>query len=83
MITPGEPGQDEYVKNFLSQRKVTKAEVGNSGELRIVFVDGGEIRVDANDDYEAWTIAGVDGYKAVCMPGGEVAVWPASRNEKD
>jgi hypothetical protein len=47
-----------------------------SGTLTLAFADGTTIRVEPNETYEAWTIAGPRGRKIVCMPHGELASWP-------
>lgn len=47
------------------------------GTLELRFSQGDRLRVGPNPDYEAWTIAGPGGIEAVCMPGGELALWKA------
>ena len=59
---------------------VTSSMAENSGTLVVAFGDGTTLRVEPNDVYEAWTIAGPDGKKIVCMPGGELAVWSDTDN---
>ncbi|TNC28025.1 DUF6188 family protein [Amycolatopsis alkalitolerans] len=59
----------------LLQQTVTTADVDNSGVLSLVFSNGATIRVEPDNDYEAWTVAGPDGFLIVSMPGGELAVW--------
>lgn len=81
VITPGESDQSADYANSLFRRKIARAEFSDTGTLCIAFVDGGELRVNPDDTYEAWTVTGPAGYKAVCMPSGEVAVWSASGDE--
>jgi hypothetical protein len=47
------------------------------GTLQLDFESGSSIRAFADPDYEAWSVVGVDGFRVVCMPGGELAVWSA------
>jgi hypothetical protein len=49
-----------------------------SGHLTIGFADL-VIRVSPDELYEAWTVSGPAGYRVVCTPGGELAVWSASQ----
>ncbi|WP_157181858.1 DUF6188 family protein [Nocardia testacea] len=46
-----------------------------NGTLHLEFESGSSIRVFADPDYEAWSVVGADGFRVVCMPGGELAVW--------
>ena len=72
-VTPGEtdlPG--------LIGRVVTVAQADDEGGLRIDFEDGSRLLVAADPDYEAWTVAGPDGFKVVSEPGGGLAVWSVS-----
>jgi hypothetical protein len=54
---------------------VTDASVDSRGELRVSFGDGTWLKVPPNDQFEAWTFAGEQGDKAVCLPGGGLATW--------
>lgn len=56
--------------------RVTES-TADSGVLEVRFENGCRLRVDPDDSYEAWTLAGPRGMKVVCMPGGELAVWRA------
>ena len=64
----------------LLQQTVTSSMIEESGALLLVFDDGKSIRVEPDETYEAWTIAGPRGRKIVCMPHGELAVW-SERND--
>ena len=35
------------------------------------------VTMPASEEFEAWQVRGADGSLTVCMPGGELAVWPA------
>lgn len=34
-----------------------------------------------NKSYEAWTLSGPRGMLAVCMPGGELAIWDEKKDD--
>lgn len=51
--------------------------VAREGHLAVNFADA-QLSVRAAADYEAWQITGPGGERIVCMPGGELASWPAS-----
>lgn len=57
--------------------KVREAQATDSGVLRLDFESGWSAEAAADPDYEAWNVAGTGGLRVVCMPGGELAVWPA------
>jgi hypothetical protein len=48
-----------------------------NGTLRLDFDDDTTLAVAPDPEFEAWTLAGPDGFKVVCSPGGELSVWPA------
>jgi hypothetical protein len=52
-----------------------EAHATENGTLQLEFESGSSIRVFADPDYEAWSVVGADGFRVVCMPGGELAVW--------
>jgi hypothetical protein len=72
-VTPGETDLPDLVG-----RVVTVAQADDEGGLRIDFQDGSRVLVAADPDYEAWTVAGPDGFKVVSEPGGSLAVWSTS-----
>lgn len=45
------------------------------GQLDVHFVDGTALRVLPDSQYEAWEVVGKGGFRVVCMPGGELAIW--------
>ena len=67
---------DQSPFQTLLGQTVTSSTVEDSGTLVLAFGDGSSLRVAPHDVYEAWTVAGPGGKKIVCMPGGELAVWP-------
>ncbi|MGO1051913.1 DUF6188 family protein [Crossiella sp. CA198] len=54
---------------------VQAASAAESGLLLIEFGDDAVLRVEPDENYEAWSFAGPDGDKVICLPGGELAVW--------
>jgi len=54
---------------------VKSATVDDADVLNLVFSNGASIRVEPDEAYQAWTVAGPDGLLVVSMPGGELAVW--------
>lgn len=48
------------------------------GMLIVRFASGTRIEVPADTKYEAWHVnelSGIDGFRVVSMPGGELAIW--------
>lgn len=45
------------------------------GTLWLEYESGSSIRVFSDADFEAWSVVGADGFRVVCMPGGQLAVW--------
>lgn len=71
-----EVAQDEpidEVKPLLGQQ-ITAAEVTPEGQLVLEF-GGTRVVTRVGEDHEAWQIAGPDGERIICMPGGELAIW--------
>ncbi|MBH0781546.1 DUF6188 family protein [Nocardia bovistercoris] len=56
---------------------ITSAAVNTSGTLTIDLDSGNQLVVPPDDEYEAWTLVGPNGYRVVCMPHGELATWTA------
>lgn len=54
---------------------VRSAKAFDGGKLEIVFNDDQRLDVESDPDYEAWEIVAPGGMRAICAPGGEVAVW--------
>ena len=88
MLTPdgdlhfslGTDSIDQAPFHSLIGQAVTSSMAENSGTLVLAFGDRTSLRVEPHDAYEAWTIAGPGGEKIVCMPGGELAIWPGTDN---
>lgn len=57
---------------------VSRLDAFNTGRLELELVDGTSLSVSPVEQYEAWSMAGPDGFKLVCLPGGELAVWSAT-----
>jgi uncharacterized protein DUF6188 len=72
-----EPGRDSDAPavSQLSGRTVSLAAADQSGGLRIDFIGGARLLAEPDSNFEAWTVAGPDGLKVVCGPGGELSVW--------
>lgn len=67
----------------IMRQRVLEGIAFHGGGLALAFDDGTRIEVPAGREFEAWTLAGpggIDGLKIVSMPGGELAIWPDSRN---
>jgi Family of unknown function (DUF6188) len=74
-FTLGQTSLDPGTFHPLLGRNVTASSTTDTGTLELAFDNGMSLRVEPDDTYEAWTIAGPNGRKIVCMPGGEVALW--------
>lgn len=59
----------------LEGRQVVRANASDDGDLRIEFADRASFVVPFDPDFEAWTVAAPDGFKAVSVAGGGLAVW--------
>jgi hypothetical protein len=68
--------------NLLLDRTISSSIAEADGTLNIGFDNGGRLKVPPHKTYEAWTLAGPQGQKVVCMPGGELAIWqPTEGND--
>ncbi len=79
-VSLGTDSVDQTTFHSLLRQEVTSSVAEDSGILVLAFSDGTGIRVEPDDAYEAWTVAGPGGKKIVCMPGGELAVWSDTDN---
>lgn len=72
-----EPGRDADAPTVaqLSVQAVSLARADDSGGLRLEFTGGARLVATPDSNFEAWTVAGPDGFKVVCNPGGELSVW--------
>jgi hypothetical protein len=76
--SPGPDTANELVARLepLLHRRISSADIETTGGLAVTFDDGTRLHVDADDRYEAWTIAGPDGQMVVSGPGGKLTEWP-------
>ncbi|MEC3919813.1 DUF6188 family protein [Nocardia sp. CDC160] len=72
---PGEPHTDELAAALTGV--IVSAVVADGGELRIDLESGHRLVVEPDPYFEAWNVTAPGRYLAVCMPGGELAVWSA------
>jgi hypothetical protein len=72
-VEPGENPSD--VLATLLGDVVRTARTTGTGELRITFRSGAELRVRPDDDVESWAVAGPEGLLIVCLARGELAIW--------
>lgn len=59
----------------LEGRQVACAHASDGGDLRIEFADRASLVVPFDPDFEAWTVAAPEGFKAVSDAGGGLTVW--------
>lgn len=60
--------------------RITASSV-EKGTVRVTLDSGTVLEVRPHSTYEAWTLFGPDGFRMVCMPGGDVATWPAVQDD--
>lgn len=60
--------------DLLIGRSIVEVVVAPEGGLR-VGVEAGHIKVDADSQYEAWEVRGMDGGLLACLPGGAISLW--------
>jgi hypothetical protein len=72
-----EPKSNDALNAFrdLILERLFRATV-KDGVLQLSFENGVSIRVEPDAAYEAWQISSDDDLLAVCMPGGQLMVWP-------
>ncbi|MBF6193215.1 DUF6188 family protein [Nocardia sp. CDC186] len=63
--------------NALIGGAVTSSSAEDGSGLIVVFESGARIHVPVDEEYEAWGVVGPGGYRVICMPGGELAIWSA------
>ena len=59
----------------LKGRQVVRADASDDGGLLIEFADHTSLVVPFAPDFEAWTVAAPEGFKAVSVSGGGRTVW--------
>jgi hypothetical protein len=60
---------------------ITQLLVAEDGHLGVQLGDR-LLSARVADDYEAWQVAGQDGERLICMPGGELAYFPPVRRDR-
>lgn len=82
-ISPGaDPDVNSRRLESLTGQTITTSVAEDSGALRVDFTHGARLRIEPDSGFEAWTVAGPNGMKVVCLPGGELAVWSAAAAEQ-
>lgn len=61
----------------LLHHEVHEATVDEDGSLRL-RIGAATLVVPPSEEFEAWRFAADDGRLVVCMPGGQLAVWPTA-----
>ncbi|WP_281203453.1 DUF6188 family protein [Nocardiopsis trehalosi] len=77
-LTPGLGGSGARHLARLAGREITRAEADDDGTLTVAFGDGSALTVAPHPDDEAWGLIGPRGERAVCLPGGGLAIWGPS-----
>lgn len=72
---PGATLSENTAVRRLEGREVVRAHASGDGELRIELVDHTSLVVPFGPDFEAWTLAAPEGFKAVSEAGGGLTVW--------
>lgn len=62
----------------LLNAQIIETSIRESGALSLRFASGHHLQCLPDGRFEAWTLVAATGERAVCMPGGGVAYWPAS-----
>ncbi|WP_420162368.1 DUF6188 family protein [Nocardiopsis sp. CNT-189] len=75
VLEPDSPGPAALHIIRLVGDTMSTARTEGDGSLRIVFESGVELTAPPDTHYESWSVVGPSGGRAVCMPGGEIAVW--------
>ncbi|MFI6867602.1 DUF6188 family protein [Nocardia sp. NPDC050406] len=58
---------------------VMRADADEVRGLTLEFDSGAAIHIPVDQHYEAWGVVGPGGYRVICMPGGELAIWSARK----
>lgn len=61
---------------------IDRALVYEGRKLRIDFSNGMSIRVEPDENYEAWVVSGPHGFHVVALPGGGIATWRSEGSEE-
>lgn len=60
----------------LARREVVRAGAFKDGHLEVVFSDGTNLGVPADEGFEAWELVGPDGLRTVSLLEGLAVWWP-------
>ncbi|OZF45426.1 hypothetical protein CH291_18230 [Rhodococcus sp. 14-1411-2a] len=66
--------EDSTVQRLIG-RLVAYAYASDDGGLLMEFADRASLVVPSNPDFEGWTVAAPEGFKAVSVAGGGLTVW--------
>ena len=80
--------EDDAAPNFdplikLVGQRIIEAEISDKGTLKVHFENSVSLSVEADPEYEAWTVTGPAGLIIVCLAGGELSVWNAKIEGRD
>ena len=78
-----DPGEEFAPVRTLVGQSIVASKAGDEGRLSLTFDGGARLEVPPDADYEAWNIAGPNGYMVVCTPGGELMVWSVKSGAKE
>ncbi len=68
------PPVPDVLASFVG-KTIRALQVSAVGDLSVTFDDTSQLSVKAAAENEAWQLSGPRGEMAVCMPGGELAIW--------
>ena len=72
-VRPG-VGAPDHLTSLIGQA-VSAALAEDTGALDLRFTEGAHLRVEPDNDFEAWNLFGPQGLKVVSLPGGGLSVW--------
>lgn len=79
-LLPGDTEAEHHLLSLIDLRIISCSVEESSGKLDISFTDSKKLTVSADNDYESWNLIGPRGFRLVCMPGGELAIWKSSQD---
>lgn len=78
-MIPTSPPQLGPALNLLG-KQVNFLKLYKCGDLEAEFEQEWSLSVPADEQYEAWELVENDGIRVVSMPGGDLAIWQASKS---
>ncbi|MGW5572366.1 DUF6188 family protein [Nocardia thailandica] len=75
----------DVLVELMDRSVVSRAAIAADGTLSVRLRSGVEVSFLPDPDYESWWIAGIDGFRVVCTPGGKLVEWDpddTSRSER-